>query len=168
MPQNNCHPAQNIQIVLNELKRYSIKLYNKPRWLVFNKIDLFTSRKVNQIINEIQTQLKIKEKYYFISSLKKAGIKKLCLDISKYLEKEKKNPRSTPKSNIKRHRCAFKAKQNNHSRKIPLSQRKVKGNMISLCNEFSNPLTLLLLGAPAFEQQDYGRTRESRNKKEKV
>ncbi|QCI19948.1 MAG: Obg family GTPase CgtA [Buchnera aphidicola (Brevicoryne brassicae)] len=91
MPQNNCHPAQNIQIVLNELKRYSIKLYNKPRWLVFNKIDLFTSRKVNQIINEIQTQLKIKEKYYFISSLKKAGIKKLCLDISKYLEKEKKN-----------------------------------------------------------------------------
>ena len=84
------------------------------------------------------------------------------------LEKEKKNPRSTPKSNIKRHRCAFKAKQNNHSRKIPLSQRKVKGNMISLCNEFSNPLTLLLLGAPAFEQQDYGRTRESRNKKEKV
>jgi hypothetical protein len=81
------------------------------------------------------------------------------------LEKEKKNPRSIPKSNIKRHRCAFKAKQPFPESPFP---KKSKGNMISLCNEFSNPLTLLLLGAPAFEQQDYGRTRESRNKKEKV
>ena len=91
VPQNNCHPAENIRIVLSELKKYSTKLYNKPRWLVFNKIDLLKSKEMYKIINEIQNQLKIEERYYLISSIKKQGIKKLCFDISEYLQKIKKN-----------------------------------------------------------------------------
>lgn len=91
LPENHSHPVENIKIVLNELKKYSLKLYNKPRWLVFNKIDLLSFNKVNQIIYDIQNRLKTKEKYYCISSLKKIGTKKLCFDIGEYLEKEKKN-----------------------------------------------------------------------------
>ncbi|MCU4136843.1 Obg family GTPase CgtA [Buchnera aphidicola (Sitobion avenae)] len=87
VPQNNYHPVHNIITVLNELKKYSLKLYNKPRWLVFNKIDLLSSEKINQIIDEIQFKLKRNEKYYLISSVEKTGIKKLCFDISRYLEK---------------------------------------------------------------------------------
>ncbi|WAI11585.1 MAG: Obg family GTPase CgtA [Buchnera aphidicola (Macrosiphum albifrons)] len=87
VPQNSFHPANNIAIVLNELKKYSLKLYNKPRWLVFNKIDLLSPKKLNQIINELKYQFKIDEKCYFISSINKTGIKKLCFDISKYLVK---------------------------------------------------------------------------------
>jgi len=86
-PQNNSHPAHNISIVLNELKKYSLKLFHKPRWLVFNKIDLLSLERINQIINEIKLKLNIQEKYYFISSKQKTGIKKLCFDISQYLEK---------------------------------------------------------------------------------
>ncbi|QCO70944.1 Obg family GTPase CgtA [Buchnera aphidicola] len=87
VPQNNFHPANNIDIVLNELKKYSLKLYQKPRWLVFNKIDLLSPKRLNQIISELKHQFKIDEKCYFISSINKTGIKKLCFDISKYLVK---------------------------------------------------------------------------------
>ncbi|QCI21107.1 Obg family GTPase CgtA [Buchnera aphidicola (Hyperomyzus lactucae)] len=91
VPQNNLDFIQNINIVSHELKKYNIKLYNKPRWLVFNKIDLLSAQKINEIINQIRCKLKTKEKYYFISSIKKTGIKKLCFDINQYLEKQKKN-----------------------------------------------------------------------------
>ncbi|AEO08733.1 GTPase ObgE [Buchnera aphidicola str. Ak (Acyrthosiphon kondoi)] len=87
VPQNNFHPEQNIAIVLNELKKYSLKLYNKPRWLIFNKIDLLNTEQTNQIINKIKHKFKINEKYYFISSINKTGIKKLCFDIIEYLKK---------------------------------------------------------------------------------
>lgn len=86
-PQNNSHPIENIQIVLQELKKYSMVLYNKPRWLIFHKIDLLSSDELNEKIQEIHNQLKIKEKYYCISSIKKIGVKKLCYDIFKYLKK---------------------------------------------------------------------------------
>ncbi|CAL4326447.1 Obg family GTPase CgtA [Buchnera aphidicola] len=86
-PQNNSHPIDNIRIVLNELKKYSMVVYNKPRWLVFHKIDLLTSQEVNDKIKEIQNQLKIQEKYYCISSIKKIGIKQLCFDIIDFLAK---------------------------------------------------------------------------------
>ncbi|QCI22832.1 Obg family GTPase CgtA [Buchnera aphidicola] len=87
VPENSLHPVDNIAIVLNELKKYNLKLYNKPRWLVFNKIDLLSPGKLNQTINELKYQCKIDEKCYFISSMNKTGIKKLCFDISKYLMK---------------------------------------------------------------------------------
>ncbi|AHG60000.1 Obg family GTPase CgtA [Buchnera aphidicola] len=89
-PQNNFHPMKNISIVLNELKKYNIALYNKPRWLVFNKIDLLNLEEIKKIIKEIESKLETQEKYYFISSKKQTGIKKLCFDISQYLNKEEK------------------------------------------------------------------------------
>ncbi|QCI20523.1 Obg family GTPase CgtA [Buchnera aphidicola (Brachycaudus cardui)] len=86
-PQDNSYPIENIRIVLNELKKYSITLYNKPRWLVFHKIDLLSSQELHQIIKDIQYKLKIEEKYFCVSSIKKIGIKKLCFDISQFLRR---------------------------------------------------------------------------------
>lgn len=87
VPQNNYHPIDNIKIVLKELKKYSLDLYNKPRWLIFNKTDLLNETKINQIINEIKYQIKLPHQYYLISSIKKNSIKQLCYDIIKHLEK---------------------------------------------------------------------------------
>jgi GTP-binding protein len=89
-PENNLHPFQNITIVLNELKKYSKKLYDKPRWLIFNKIDLLSTKDVNNIVNEIKQEINL-DKYYFISSIKKTGTKKLCFDLFNHLNKTKKN-----------------------------------------------------------------------------
>lgn len=86
-PTDHSNPIENIKTVLNELKRYNIQLYNKPRLLIFNKIDLITTTQINKLIQEIKNTLKIQEPYYFISSLQKIGTKKLCSDILYYLKK---------------------------------------------------------------------------------
>ncbi|QCI24651.1 Obg family GTPase CgtA [Buchnera aphidicola (Muscaphis stroyani)] len=87
-PKDGSHPIENINTVTNELKKYSPTLYNKPRWLVFNKIDLLSNSEIKKRINEIKNYLKTKEKHYLISSTKKIGTKEICLDIAKYLENE--------------------------------------------------------------------------------
>ncbi|WP_343154078.1 Obg family GTPase CgtA [Buchnera aphidicola] len=86
-PSNYSNPIENIKYVLDELKQYSTKLYNKPRFLILNKIDLMTTSKINKLTKEIKKHLNIKEPYYLISSLKKTGTKKLCSDILNYLNK---------------------------------------------------------------------------------
>ncbi|QCI25022.1 Obg family GTPase CgtA [Buchnera aphidicola (Rhopalosiphum padi)] len=86
-PTDYSSPIENIKIVLNELKKYNTSLYKKPRWLVLNKIDLIKSSEIEKIISQIKNFLRIKEKFYLISSIKKTGIKKLCSDIVLYLKK---------------------------------------------------------------------------------
>ncbi|AYN24683.1 Obg family GTPase CgtA [Buchnera aphidicola] len=85
-PTNYSNPIENIEIVLNELKKYNPLLYKKPRWLVLNKIDLIESSEIGKIIDKIKKFLKIEDKFYLISAIKKTGIKKLCSDISFYLK----------------------------------------------------------------------------------
>ena len=36
-PIDESDPVENARIILGELEKYSDKLYQKPRWLVFNK-----------------------------------------------------------------------------------------------------------------------------------
>ncbi|QFQ32556.1 Obg family GTPase CgtA [Buchnera aphidicola (Aphis fabae)] len=86
-PIDYSNPIENIKAVLHELKQYSVKLYNKPKLLILNKIDLITTSKINQYVKEIKNNLNIKEPYYLISSLQKIGTKKLCSDILYYLKK---------------------------------------------------------------------------------
>lgn len=86
-PINHSNPIENIKIVLNELKIYNKTLYEKPRWLVFNKVDLIKNTEIKKIINNAKKLLKKKEKIYLISSIKNIGIKKLCSDIVVYLKK---------------------------------------------------------------------------------
>jgi GTP-binding protein len=40
LPVDGSNPVDNARIIVNELRQYSEKLVEKPRWLVFNKIDL--------------------------------------------------------------------------------------------------------------------------------
>lgn len=86
-PINYSNPIENIETVLQELKKHSKNLYEKPRWLIFNKIDLIKSLDQKKIIKEIKKKFELKEKYYFISATKKIGINQLCLDIIAYLKK---------------------------------------------------------------------------------
>ncbi|WP_422667303.1 Obg family GTPase CgtA [Buchnera aphidicola] len=86
-PINGSCPINNINVVINELKKYSIKLYNKPKWFIFNKIDLLDPKKLIKIVYKIVDQLQIKEKYYLISSVNKIGTQELCHSICKYLKK---------------------------------------------------------------------------------
>src|SRR3972149_10598794 len=42
-PETDADPARDARALANELKKYDPSLYDKPRWLVFNKADLLSS-----------------------------------------------------------------------------------------------------------------------------
>lgn len=88
-PYDQSNPVENIRIINKEIEKYSKKLAKKTKWLVFNKIDLLNTSKREKYINFIIKKIKWKEKYYMISSLKKIGIKELCLDIIDFIKNSK-------------------------------------------------------------------------------
>ncbi|CAL4043233.1 GTPase ObgE/CgtA [Buchnera aphidicola (Tetraneura ulmi)] len=89
-PNDNSKPIENIKIILKEIKKYKKKIFLKTIWLIFNKIDLVEKEKLKNKITKIFKKIKQKEKIYFISVKKKKGIKNLCINLSKFLKKDKK------------------------------------------------------------------------------
>ncbi|KEY90848.1 GTPase [Candidatus Photodesmus blepharus] len=88
------YSLQSVLTVVDELEKYSHKLANKPRWLIFNKIDLLPEHEVNTKIQEILGLLAWKEDYYKISAINKLGTKELCCRLINFIERspsEKQN-----------------------------------------------------------------------------
>lgn len=75
----------NAKIVLNELKLYSEKLAAKPRWLVFNKIDLIDADIAVIKAKTIAESIDYTDNYYLISAAKINGIKPLCWALMEYI-----------------------------------------------------------------------------------
>ncbi|QJC33495.1 Obg family GTPase CgtA [Enterobacteriaceae endosymbiont of Donacia clavipes] len=84
---NNKYKITNTINTINfEIQKFNKKILLKDQWLIFNKIDLFDN--INNLkfyINNILLNFKFIKRYYLISSKKNIGIKKLCIDIFKYL-----------------------------------------------------------------------------------
>ncbi|VFP81159.1 GTPase ObgE/CgtA [Buchnera aphidicola (Cinara kochiana kochiana)] len=77
-----------IFIILKELKNFDELLSKIPRWLIFNKIDILTKKKINKIMMYMTKKIQNNQKYYFISAKNNIGTKKLSKDIIKYLYKK--------------------------------------------------------------------------------
>ena len=79
-------PIDDVQTIIGELKKYEETLFNKPRWIVLNKIDL------NYDADELQKQIKDKigwnNKIFVISSLTGQGCKELIKEIAYFLKNE--------------------------------------------------------------------------------
>ena len=82
-------PAKEGEAIINELKKYSIDLFNKPRWLILNKIDLITN--LDQIQDEIKSKMKWKGKVFCISAINGKGCRELTFEIMKNVEGLKKD-----------------------------------------------------------------------------
>jgi len=82
-------PAKEAEAIINELKKYSIDLFNKPRWLILNKIDLITN--LDQIQDEIKSKMKWKGKVFCISAINGKGCRELTFEIMKHVEGLKKD-----------------------------------------------------------------------------
>lgn len=76
-------PAQAVRIVQKELEQYSEILAQKPRWLVFNKIDALLPEMVKPEIDEIVKELGWNGPVYRISTVSGEGITALCFDLMK-------------------------------------------------------------------------------------
>jgi len=80
-PIDESDPVENARIILGELEKYSEKLFNKPRWLVFNKIDLISEEEAQSRAKAVAEALGWEDKYYLISAASRTGVNELCWDV---------------------------------------------------------------------------------------
>ena len=85
MPADGSDPVENANAIIKELEQYSPKLAKKPRWLVFNKIDLMFEDEAQALCEKIASDLGI-ENYYQISAFQKLNVDTVCRDVMDYLE----------------------------------------------------------------------------------
>ena len=74
----------NIRSIEAELLAFDEKLFNKERWLVFNKLDLLQNEesKIRKIVSDLEWE----QPYYGISAVTKEGTKKLTQKIMRRLD----------------------------------------------------------------------------------
>ncbi|HEK2899330.1 TPA: Obg family GTPase CgtA [Proteus mirabilis] len=84
-PIDGSDPVENAKIIISELEKYSEKLAQKPRWLVFNKVDLLDAEEAKEKAKSIVEALGWDENYYMIAAINQEGVKKLCWNIMEFL-----------------------------------------------------------------------------------
>ncbi|MFW8590726.1 Obg family GTPase CgtA [Glaciecola sp. 2405UD65-10] len=85
-PADGSDPVENALTIINELETYNPKLASKPRWLVFNKVDLMLEEEADELCQQIADQMGWEEDYYQISAFHKMGSMEICQDIMQFLD----------------------------------------------------------------------------------
>ncbi len=77
-------PVHEAHAILNELKKYDEELYNKPRWLILNKLDLLQDRdeKIAAFLKEFGGDTR----HFCISAISGEGCKELTYAIMEHLQ----------------------------------------------------------------------------------
>lgn len=84
-------PVQEAGAIVDELRKYDEDLYNKPRWLVLNKIDMLEDSQVQ--VEEFVRAFGWQGRVFAISAISGNGCRELVYAIMEYLENARKeNP----------------------------------------------------------------------------
>jgi GTP-binding protein len=85
-PLDGSDPVEAAQAIINELKKFSPELIEKPRWLVLNKLDLLPPKEAEKCCKSIIKKLKWQGPVFKISAIKKEGTQALCYKVMEFLE----------------------------------------------------------------------------------
>ena len=83
------NPVDEAIAIMGELKKYSEELFNKPRWLILNKMDLVSD--IEKIKEEIIKSLEWDGKVFCISAINGQRCKELTYAIMRHIDNSKKN-----------------------------------------------------------------------------
>lgn len=92
LPVDGSDPVANAQIIEKELKEYAHDLYEKPRWLVLNKVDLLEGgeEEGQALVERIAAGLESKpERTFLISALQKQHTKELTYALQQLVDEVK-------------------------------------------------------------------------------
>lgn len=96
-PIDESDPVDNVNVIENEIKQYAHELYNKPRWLVANKVDLGTEEEAQEVLQRIIDSVEVKpEKTFVISGLNKIGVPQLIYALQDLVDEVKKQELASP------------------------------------------------------------------------
>ncbi|WP_395755976.1 Obg family GTPase CgtA [Edwardsiella ictaluri] len=85
-PIDESDSVENARVIIGELEKYSEKLFQKPRWLVFNKADLLAPEEAKARAQAIADALGWEGEHYLISAANREGVNALCWDVMNFLE----------------------------------------------------------------------------------
>ncbi|OED39217.1 GTPase ObgE [Chromatiales bacterium (ex Bugula neritina AB1)] len=85
-PFDDHDPGLGAELLMAELEKFGAGLGDKPRWLVFNKMDLMTESAWDEKVQQTLQHLDWHGPWYSVSSVDGRGTSKLCTDIMQYLE----------------------------------------------------------------------------------
>jgi GTP-binding protein len=72
---------------VEELRKYDEALYEKPRWLVLNKIDMLSDSE--QVVNQFVKDYEWKGRVFAISAISGLGCKELTYAIMQHIDENK-------------------------------------------------------------------------------
>ena len=87
----NADPIRDAHAIVEELRKYDESLYNKPRWLVLNKIDLVPEDERAERIAALVKGYGAVDKYFVIAGISGDGCKPLTYAIMEHLESLPRN-----------------------------------------------------------------------------
>jgi GTP-binding protein len=82
-------PVRDAKAIVEELRKYDPSLYDKPRWLVLNKIDVVQEEERAAKVKDFVKRLKWKGPVHVISGLTREGCESLCLAIWQDIERQR-------------------------------------------------------------------------------
>ncbi|MGB1297927.1 MAG: Obg family GTPase CgtA [Psychrobium sp.] len=86
MPIDGSDVASGAAQIVAELELHKPELANKPRWLVFNKLDLVPEEERQERIDDVLDALAWDDEYFTISAINKEGTKELSYKLMDYIE----------------------------------------------------------------------------------
>ena len=89
-------PVEQAKAIVQELKKYDETLYEKPRWLVLNKLDMVPEAEREATVKDFVKRLRWRGPVYGISALTREGCEPLVRAIYTYLKKERQAELAEP------------------------------------------------------------------------
>ena len=83
-------PVAQAKAIVGELKKYDIELYNKPRWLVLNKLDMVPADERAARVKDFVKRFKWKGPVFEISALTREGCEPLIKTIYQHVQAQQR------------------------------------------------------------------------------
>jgi len=92
-------PVHDARAIVEELRKYDEALYQKPRWLILNKVDMIPAEEREQRIHQFVKDYGWEGKVFAISALTAEGCKEVTYAIMEHLEQNRSQPELDAPSN---------------------------------------------------------------------
>lgn len=86
LPADGSDPLENAQTIISELEQHSPELAAKPRWIVFNKLDLLLEEEAQEVTDRVLEGLAWEGNVQSISAYTKTGTDELCSKVMDFIE----------------------------------------------------------------------------------
>ena len=94
-PDPDADVVADAKALVRELRKYDETLYRKPRWLVFNKLDLVPEKEREKLVQSLLKKLGAKRRHFAIAAISGDGCRPLVFAVMEHLEQGQEKPQKT-------------------------------------------------------------------------